>query len=242
MVTRRFLSTFLSLSAFLLFSMAAETAALPGGLIEIKGDYRYAALPTERAADTKALTCREAWRLAVVNSSLYREQTEGLIDSSGLRNLAYRLADSFVQDGQVIEQTTRGRAVFCQVRGFLPVEETTRVIRTTLASGPTPAEGLDQNHVLRLLEVRGEGSHTIAIQYQALKRLDWLDTQYPGGLREWADIMVDFYDDQGLLVRADRFPAHRTAVGDDVMNPGSQGILRVPRPPAAKTYRVWLVK
>ncbi len=242
MVTCRFLSTFLSLSAFLFLSVTGEAAVPPSGLVEITGDYRYAALPTERVADTKALTCREAWRLAVVNSSLYREQAAGLIDSLGLRNLAYRLADGFVQDGQVIEQTTHGRAVFCHVRGFLPVEETTQVIRTTLASGPTPAEGLDQNHVLRLLNVREEGSHTIAIQYQALKRLDWLDTQYQGGLREWADIMVEFFDDQGLLVRADRFPAHRTAVGDDVMNPGSLGILRVPRPPAAKTYRVWLVK
>lgn len=242
MFTRRFLSIFLSLSAFFLLSVTGEAAAPPSGLVEINGDYRYAALPTERADDAKALTCREAWRLAVINSSLYREQTAGRIDSPGLRDLAYSLADGFVQDGQVIDQTTRGRAVSCQVRGFLPVEETTRVIRTALASGPTPGEGVDQNHVLRLLDVREEGSHTIAIQYQALKRLDWLGTQYQGGLGEWADIMVDFFDDQGLLVRADRFPAHRTAVGDDVMNPGSLGILKVTRPPAAKTYRVWLVK
>jgi hypothetical protein len=236
------LSTFLSLSAFFLVSVTGEAAALPGRLIEITGDYRYAALSTERPDDTKALTCREAWRLAVANSSLYREQTAGFIDSPGLRNLAYNLADSFVQDGKVIEQTTQGRAVFCQVRGFLPVEETTRAIRATLASGPTSGERVDQNHVLRLLDVREEGSHTIAIQYQVLKRLDWIGTQYQGGFREWADIMVDFFDDRGLLVRSDRFPAHRTSVGDDVMNPGAVGILKVPRPPGAKTYRVWLIK
>lgn len=32
------------------------------------------------------------------------------------------------------------------------------------------------------------------------------------------------------------------ATGDDVMNPGAVAILKVARPAAAKTYRVWLVK
>ncbi|HLZ35727.1 MAG TPA: hypothetical protein VKP13_17115 [Nitrospira sp.] len=54
--------------------------------------------------------------------------------------------------------------------------------------------------------------------------------------------MVDFYDEQGLLLRTDRYPARRTATVDGVMNPGAVAILNVPRPAAAKTYRVWLVK
>jgi hypothetical protein len=90
--------------------------------------------------------------------------------------------------------------------------------------------------------VREEGSGTIAVQYQALKRLDWLGTHYQGGLRESADIMVDFFNDQGFLLRTDRFPARRTATGDDVMNPGATAVLKVTKPAAAKTYRVWLVK
>jgi len=54
--------------------------------------------------------------------------------------------------------------------------------------------------------------------------------------------MVDFYGDQGFLIRTDRFPGCRTAMGDDVMNPGATAILKVTKPAAAKTHRVWLVK
>jgi hypothetical protein len=33
--------------------------------------------------------------------------------------------------------------------------------------------------------------------------------------------MLDFYDHQDFLIRTDRFPARRTATGDDVMIPGA---------------------
>jgi hypothetical protein len=65
----------------------------------------------------------------------------------------------------------------------------------------------------------------IAVQYQALKRLDWLGTHYLGRLRESADIMADLYDDQGVLLRTERFPARRTATGEDVMNSGATAVL-----------------
>jgi hypothetical protein len=232
----------LLLAALLLAPLMAPAAELQTSRIEITADYRYAAQETENIADAKDLACREAWRLAVVNSPLYREQTGSVIDSPLLRDLAYTLATRHVQDQQIVEQTERGRTVSCRVHGFLPTEESTRVIRTQLAVGPPSAEGLDQNRTLRILSVREEGGDTIAIQYQALKRLDWLGTRYQGGLRESADIMVDFYGDQGFLIRTDRFQARRTATGDDVMNPGATAILNVANPAAAKTYRVWLVK
>jgi hypothetical protein len=232
----------LLLTTLLLAPLAAQAAELPTSRIEIAADYRYATHETETTADAKSLACREAWRLAVVNSSLYREQTVSVIDSPLLRDLAYTLATRHVQDQQIVEQTERGRTVSCRVRGFLPTEESTHVIRTQLAGGPPSTEGLDQNRALRLLSVREEEGNTIAVQYQALKRLDWLGTHYQGGLRESADIMVDFYDDRGFLIRTDRFPARRTATGDDVMNPGATAVLKITKPVAAKTYRVWLVK
>ena len=232
----------LIVATFLLAPLVAPAAELPTSRIEIAADYRYAAHETENVADAKSLACREAWRLAVVNSPLYREQTASVIDSPLLRDLAYTLATQHVQDQQIVEQTERGRTLSCRVRGFLPVEESGRVIRTQLAGGPPSTEGLDQNRTLRILSVREEGSGTIAVQYQALKRLDWLGTHYQGGLRESADIMVDFFNDQGFLLRNDRFPARRTATGDDVMNPGATAVLKVTKPTAAKTYRVWLVK
>ncbi len=242
MRTRHNTSTVLGLTALLFMPALGQSADVSNGRMEIIGDYRYASHETEDKADAKALACREAWRLAVVNSSIYREQTASVIDSPLLRDLAYTLAARHVQDQQIVEQTERGRTVSCRVRGFLPIEESVRVIRTQLTSGPSPAEGLDQNRVLRILTVREEGSGMIAIQYQALKRLDWLGTHYQGGLRESADIMVDFYDEQGFLIRTERYPARRTATGDDVMNPGAVAILKVSKPAAAKTYRVWLVK
>ena len=230
------------LTALLLAPLGAPAAELPTSRIEITADYRYAAHETENIADAKSLTCREAWRLAVVNSPLYREQTASVIDSPLLRDLAYILATRHVQDQQIVEQTERGRTLSCRVRGFLLTEESTRVIRTQLAGGAQSAEGLDQNRALRILSIREEGRDMIAIQYQALKRLDWLGTHYQGGLRESADIMVDLYDDKGFLIRTDRVPARRTATGDDVMNPGATAVLKVTKPATAKTYRVWLVK
>jgi hypothetical protein len=232
----------LLLVALLLAPLVAQAAELPTGRIEITADYRYAVHETENIADAKSLACREAWRLAVVNSPLYREQTASVIDSPLLRDLAYTLSTQHVQEQQIVEQTERGRTVFCRVRGFLPIEESTQVIRTQLAGGPPSTEGLDQNRALRILSVREEGSRTIVVQYQALKRLDWLGTHYQGGLRESADIMVDFYDDQGFLLRTDRYPARHTTTGDDIMNPGAIAVIKVTKPTAAKTYRVWLVK
>jgi hypothetical protein len=54
--------------------------------------------------------------------------------------------------------------------------------------------------------------------------------------------MVDFYGDQGFLIRTGRFPACRIATGDDVMIPGTPAVLKAPESAVAKTHRVWLVK
>lgn len=232
----------LILATCLLAPLLAVAAEPQTGRTEITADYRYAAHDTENLADSKSLTCREAWRLAVVNSSLYREQTASVIDSPLLRDLAYTLATSYVQDQQVVEQTEQGRTLSCRVRGYLPTEESIRVIRTHLAGGPPSSGGIDQNRALRILSVREEGSGKIMVQYQALKRLDWLGTHYQGGLRESADIMVDFYDSQGILVKTERYPARKTPTGEDILNPGATAILTITRPATAKTYRVWLVK
>ena len=230
------------LATLLLAPLVAAAAAPPAGRTEITADYRYAAHETENLAEAKHVACREAWRLAVVNSPLYREQTASVIDSPLLHDLAYTLATSHVQDRQIVEQTEQGRTLSCRVQGYLLTEESTRVIRTQLSGGPPSAEALDQNRALRILSVREESSGIIAVQYQALKRLDWLGTHYQGGLRESADIMVDFYDSQGALVKTERYPARKTPTGEDILNPGAIAILTVTRPTSAKTYRVWLVK
>lgn len=240
MAVHRTIGLHFSLSALCLLTFTAQAAET--SRLEITADYRYKAGEFEPIADAKHLACREAFRLAVVNSAIYRDQTALVVDSSLLRDLAYTLATDHIQDPQILEQTEKGRTLFCRVKGYLPTDESARVIRTQLSGGPVPAEGLDQNRVLRLLSVKEESPGTLAVQYQALKRLDWLGTHYQGGFRESADIMVDFYDDKGILIHSERYQARRTATGDDVMNPGAVGMLQIPKPAAAKSYRVWLVK
>lgn len=232
----------LLLSALSVVPCTIQAAEPATERIEITGDYRYAAREAESVADAKTLACKEAWRQAVTNSSLYREQTAAVIDSPLLRKLADTLATSQVQDQQIVEQTERGRIVSCKVKGFLPTEESARVIRAQLSGGPSPAEGIDQNRALRILTVKEEANGMIVIQYQALKRLDWLGTHYQGGLRESAEIMVDFYDDAGLLMKTERYPARRTQSGDDVMNAGAIAAVKATKPARAKTFRVWLTK
>ncbi|NOS78091.1 MAG: hypothetical protein HOP35_09105 [Nitrospira sp.] len=232
----------LLLSALIGIPLPSHAAEAMNGRIEIIGEYRYAARESESVADAKALACREAWRQAVTTSSLYREYTVAVIDSPLLRELSSTLANRHVHDPQIVEQTERGRTVSCRVQGYLQTDESARVIRTQLTSGPLATEGMDQNRALRLLTVKEDASGIIAIQYQALKRLDWLGTHYQGGLRESADIMVDFYDEQGLLMKTERYPARRTVTGDDVMNPGAIAVLKATKPAGSKTYRVWLVK
>jgi len=225
-----------------LIAIAAEAAPEQ---TEVTGEYRYTFHEPETPSDALTLACREAWRLAVIESPLYRDQTANVVDSVLLREVANNLVTKYVKNQQILEQYQRGKTVTCRVRGTLVVDESVKAIRTQLATGPSGSggsEGLDQNRSLKILAVREDPSGTIAIEYQALRRLDWLNTNYQGGLRETADIMVDFYDDQKFLIRTDRYPARRSASGDDVMNPGATGVLRVPKPLAAKTYRVWLVK
>jgi hypothetical protein len=232
----------LLLSAVIGIPLPSQAAEALNGRLEIAGEYRYAARESESVAEAKSLACREAWRQAVTNSSLYREYTTAVIDSPLLRELSYTLANRHVHDPQIVEQTERGRTVSCRVQGYLQTDESVRVIRTQLTSGSSATEGVDQNRALRILTVKEDATGAIAIQYQALKRLDWLGTHYQGGLRESADIMVDFYDEQGLLMKTDRYPARRTVTGDDVMNPGAIAVLKVTKPAGSKTYRAWLVK
>jgi hypothetical protein len=234
------LNIFMAVAACM--AVSAVSAAEPNARLEIIGDYRYKAQASEQLADAKDLACREALRQAVVNSALYREQTAAVVDSALLQEVANTLTDRHVQDPQILEQHEQGRTMFCRVKAFLPAEESVRAIQTQIAGGPTPVEGLDQNRVLKLLSVKEESPGVLFIQYQTLKRMDWVTAHYQGGLRDAAHIMVDFYDAQGLLLYSQRFEAWRTASGEDIMSPGAVGILQIPKPASAKTYRVWLVK
>lgn len=233
---RRIIPTFILLS---LVAASTASGSEPNERIEINGDYRYALREPEPLQEAQSMACREAWRLAVVHSPLYQEQTASVFEPALLQGLAYSLAAGQVQDQQIVEQTQRGRTIRCRVHGYLPAQETARTIRTQLAG--SPAQGAEQNRALRILSSKEERGY-VYVQFQALKRLDWLNTAYPGTLRESADIMVDFYDRAGLLLRADRYPARQAGSGQSVLNPGMLGLLKLPAPLGTATYRVWVVQ
>lgn len=223
----------------LLPSLAA--AAEPAGRLGISGDYRYRFHDPETPEEAKQLACREALRLAVTSSPLFREETASLVDHALVSELATLLATQHVADYQVIQQTERGRTVSCRITGVLPIEDSVRAIHARVV-GDVPTTDVDRNRALRILSVQETPDGYVAVQYQALKRLDWLTTGYDGTLRDAADVLVDFFDEHGLLIKSVRHPARRTRTQEDVMQSGAIGSVKLPKPLRAKSYRVWLVK
>lgn len=215
-------------------------AASEGSRVDITGDYRYAYHQPETASEAKQHACMEALHQAVSTTAAVREHTASIVDSKLFHALVHTLATQHVTDQQIIQQSEQGRTVYCKVKGVFHADAVERVLIAQTTSATDQA--LDQNRALKILSAREETDGTLIVTYQALRRLDWLGTAYQGGLRESADVMVDFYDEQGVLVRSSRHPARKTVTGDDVMNPGEVGTLRVVKPLNAKTYRVWVVK
>ncbi|HXF91222.1 MAG TPA: hypothetical protein VNK46_00580 [Nitrospiraceae bacterium] len=210
--------------------------------IEIVGDYRYTYHDPETPTEAKATACREALRLAISTWPSFREETAAIVDSALLKDIVQTIASNYVKDVQVIEQAEKGRTVYCKVRGVVQSGEIRKVIQAPLGGVENAPTAVEQNRALRVLSVREDTDGTISVVFKALKRLDWLNTAYDGGLREHADLMVDFYDEQGTLIRSERYPARKTESGDDVMNPGEIGVRKIAKPLNAKSYRVWVVK
>lgn len=222
-------------------------AASESASVQITGDYRYAYHDPETAAQAEEIACREALRLAVSAAAPVREQIGSVVDPTLFQELVHTLAAQHVTDYQTVEQFHKGKTVYCKVRGALNPAAVQQVFATQThtvveakATAVSPG-GLDRNRVLQLIAVE-EQDGMIVVTYQALKRLDWSTTAYPGSLQGLADVMVDFYDGEGILIRTYRHPARRTLAGDDIMQPGQIGVLKVPRPLNTKNYRVWLVK
>ncbi len=233
-------SALLAFMAQCLAFVAPPPAFSESPTVDIVGDYRYAYHEPETVAEAKQTACLEALHQAVSTSTAVREQTASIVDSKLFRNLVHTLATKHVSDQQILQQSEKGRTVYCKVKAVFHPEEVERVLLAQTTGGAEP--GLDQNRALKILSAREDPDGTIVIAYQALKRLDWLGTAYQGSLRETADVMVDFYDEQGTLLRSTRHPARKTATGDDVMNPGEVRTLKVAKPLNTKTYRVWVVK
>ncbi|MET0515231.1 MAG: hypothetical protein ABW047_07895 [Nitrospiraceae bacterium] len=209
--------------------------------IPITGDYRYAIHDPEMPAEAKDHACREAMRLAVSTAPPVREHTASPVDSVMFRDVVETLLTQHVTDMQILEVSQKGGIVHCKVKGTLQAEVVPQVVHAQFKGNGPDTGILDRNRALQIVGVEDQDG-TIVVTYKALRRLDWSTTAYVGSFQGMADVMVDFFDAAGILIKTHRHPARRTLAGDDVMNPGQVGVVKVPRPLQARTYRVWLVK
>lgn len=221
----------------------SERAAEHVERLELVGDYRYAFHPPMSLAEAKNIAYTEAVRMAIDRSRVFLESTASVTDQSLLNHIRQIIASGYLKDVQVIEQPEKERTVYVKVRATVNPEEIKAVIVREVnrqGEGSEPP-GLDQNRALKILSVREENDGTVAIVFKALQRLDWLSTAYDGSLRESADLMIDFFDENGVPIISERLPARKAAIGE-ILNPGQIGVQKVTKPPRTRSYRAWLVK
>ena len=223
------------------FSPVAATAEQ--NRLELLGAYRYAYQESMSLADARKIACMEATRLSVDSSRFFLDATAHVADPPFLRDLAQTIVAGSLRDVQIVEQSDKGRTVSCKVRGYLDQEEARAVIVSEIARGAAgEPPGIDQNRTLKILSALDGKDGTVVVVYKALKRLDWLSTAYDGSLRETADVMIEYYNEQGVPIGADRHPARMKPDGTEVMNPGEISSRTFRKPPGTKSYRAWLVK
>lgn len=234
----------------LLFGLAAglflsplQQAQADGNRLDLVGAYRYHFNDPLTLAEAKNVACTEATRLAIDTSRFFIDATSRVVDSQLMKELVQKIASGYLKDTQVLEQSDKGRTVYCKVRTFINnPEEVKGVILTEVNRDQTnDSPGIDQNRSLKILSAKEVDDGTVEVVFKALRRLDWLSTEYDGSLRESADLMIDYYDEKGLPLGSQRYPAHKTSAGD-VMNPGQIGVHKFPKPQNARSFRVGLVK
>ncbi|HEX9742100.1 MAG TPA: hypothetical protein VGA17_04855 [Nitrospiraceae bacterium] len=231
------------LAGILMLGFAPGTVSAEQNRLELSGTYRYAYQEPVGLAEARKIACAGATRLSVDSSRFFLDATAHVVDPPLLSAIVQKLLSGPLKDVQVIEQSDKGRTVSCKVRGYLDQEEARAVIASELGRGPAgEPPGVDQNRALQILSAQDGKDNTVVVVYKARKRLDWLSTAYDGSLRETADVMIEYYNEQGLPIGSDRHPARLKPDGTEVMNPGEITAYTFRKPPGTKSYRVWLVK
>ena len=231
------------LAGMMMLGFAPVAATAEQNRLELLGSYRYAYQESMSLAEAKKIACAEATRLSVDASRFFLDATAHVADPPFLRDLAQKIVAGSLKDMQIVEQSDKGRTVSCKVRGYLDQEEVRAVIVSEISRGAAgEPPGLDQNRTLKILSAQDGKDGTVVVVYKALKRLDWLSTAYDGSLRETADVMIEYYNEQGIPLGADRHPARVKPDGTEVMNPGEISSRTFRKPPGTKSYRAWLVK
>ena len=230
-------------TGILLLGFMPLTVAADENRLDLVGAYRYAYQEPVGLAEARKIACTEATRLSVDSSRFFIDATSSVIDSQLLNDLVQKIVSGALKDVQIVEQADKGRTVYCKVKGSLDPEEAKAIILMEINRGAANEPlGVDQNRALKILSVQEGKDGTVVVVYKALKRLDWLSTAYDGSLRETADVMIEYYNAQGIPTGTDRHPARLKPDGTEVMNPGEITAYTFRKPPGTKSYRVWLVK
>ncbi len=233
----------LLLTGFTMTLALTTGSGVAAAATDVMGDYRYSYHAPETADQAKALACREASRAAVSRSEVFRDATATFVDSPFMRELLDDTVRDALKEVQIVDQAEKGATVSCTVKGQLDPEAVSQVVLRQMRARPELTQpGLDQNRAVKVLRTNEDKDGNVIVIFQALRRLDWLSTHYQGSLREQADIMVEFYDEQGQLLSQARYPARKTSVGDDVMLPGEIGTRKIAKPAGTRSFRVWVPK
>jgi hypothetical protein len=231
------------LIGILMLGVVPVTAAAEQNRLELVSAYRYAYHDPMSPVEAGKIACAEATRLSVDSSRFFLDATAHVADPPFLKALVSKIVTGSLKDVRIVEQSEKGHTVSCTVRSYLDQEEARAFIVSEITGGAAgEPPGLDQNRTLKILSAQEGRDGTVVVVYKALKRLDWLNTAYDGSLRETADVMIEYYNEQGIPLGADRHPARLKPDGTEVMNPGEISSRTFRKPPGTKSYRVWLVK
>ena len=179
-------------------------ASPDNGQVEITGDYRYAFHQPETLTEAKQHACAQALHLAVSNSAAVKERTATLVDSPFFHRLVHTLPRSMFPINKSCSRANRAERYTAKSKPF-QTDAVEQVLLAQTVSGTDQA--LDQNRPEDPQRTRKtDGSLVVTYQHSNVS-IGW--DCLSGGLRESADVMVDFYDEQGVLVRSSRHPARK---------------------------------
>ena len=127
----------------------AQTAA-ESPLVEIVGGLSVRLSEPETVAEAKQVACLEALRQAISTTAAVRERTASMVDSKSFHNLIHTLATQYVSGQQILQQSDRGRTVYCKVKAVFHPDDVERVLLAQATVG-SRAELVDQNRALKIL-------------------------------------------------------------------------------------------
>jgi len=101
---------------------------------------------------------------AIDSSRFFIDATSSVVDSQLVKDLVQKITAGYLKDTQVLEQSDKGRTVYCKVRTFINSEEVRAVILTEINRGQAnDSPGIDQNRALKILSAKEVDDGTVEV-------------------------------------------------------------------------------